>query len=181
MKKLLYILSWIPVILLKIFLILLGLIAVPFALIGRTQKHFKHHGRYFAKMWWLWDNKEEGCPEWWLKIAPDKNFIAKAFPRWWWFAIRNPVNGFRYIFEDRDPKYITNWNMDRPMEAMELIESAQNMAYRWAYNGAFAGYRRVWLTKPGKYSEVWFGWKIGSTVPGMGFTSQIRLNRDIGT
>ena len=44
-----------------------------------------------------------------------------------------------------------------------------------------AGYRRVWLNKDGTYGEIWLGWKLGSPVPGLGFTTQIRLKQAVGT
>ena len=67
------------------------------------------------------------------------------------------------------------------MEADALIGPKVSTASRWVTYKWMASYRRVWLGKEGKYSEIWFGWKLGSPVPGLGFTVQIRINRDIGT
>jgi len=183
-RKALYVLSWIPVALIKIALVLLGLIAVPWALFFPR----------WPKFLWLWGNDEEGCPAWWGEMALAKGGFIKQFPRFWWYAVRNPVNNMRYIFKDREAN-IEGWGPIR-MEAQDLIDNKLDSASRWAWNGPFAGYRRVWVTQPpvdsyytnspeldfpGKYSEFWIGWKVGSHVPGMGFAMQLRRNRDIGT
>ena len=179
-KKALHILSWVPVGLFKLALVLLGLLVVPFVIgIGAANKEL------WPDIFWLWGNKQEDPPQWWLNKA-------KWLPTFRWYAIRNPANNMRYIFDDREANVEGNWITD-PMEAKQLIEAGQQMAYRWSYNGPFAGYRRVWITARKflifghgeevnyQYSEIWFGWKVGSKVPGLGFTSQVRLKREIGT
>ena len=158
-KKLAYILSWVPVFVVRyIILGLMGLVIVPIAL------RFKK----WPKVFWLWGNDEEGCPDWWDGSCYE------------WYATRNSVNNHRFLFKDRPATLSGNWGSGR-MEAQDLLNKGVRSANRWATNGIFAGYRRVWLKKPGKYSEYWIGWKVGSGVPGMGFTAQLRLNRDIGT
>lgn len=172
MKKLLYILSWIPFILLKLVLAILGLVAVPLALQFKT----------WPKLFWVWSNDEEGCPDWWLRSAWLRGGFISKFPKFWWYAVRNPVNNFRYIFKDiKNPKTETDWDFGIPMESKELLLSGKDSAYRWTFSGWKAGYRKIWITKDEKYSEIWFGWKLGSSVPGLGFTTQVRLNRKIGT
>lgn len=188
-RKLAYILSWIPVVLILIALTLLGLVIVPIALLFGSQKKFEEKGRYFPKLFFLYDNKEEGCPDWWFKYierqVPDSTgekivqWCREKAPRFWWFAIRNSVNGFRWIFKDREPKY-DGWQKNE-MEAQDLIDAGVTKATRWAYSGPFAGYRKITLEGNGEYSEIWFGWKVGSSVPGMGFAMQRRKNRKIGT
>lgn len=194
MRKLWYIFSWIPVGIFHIATMLAGLVIVPVAIhLSEGKKE------QWPDLFWLWGNDEEFVPEWWLIRArtleyydDDKWYekvniwLIKKFPRFWWFAVRNPVNNFRYIFKDRIATYDTNWDQTIPMEAPQMLAKGQQMAYRWAYNGVFAGYRRVWLTGTDgdgsypKYSEIWVGWKVGSTVPGMGFTTQYRPNVEIG-
>ncbi len=178
LKKLGYILSWIPPALITLVLWLIGLFFIPSFLINTSQEKYKMRGRYFSKLWFLWDNKEEGCPDWWLRKAIHKNLLCSTFPRWWWFAVRNPVNGMRYIFKDREAKF-EGWQ-GKSMEAADLIEAGVESATRWAYNGVFAGYRKVELNGDGTYNEFWVGWKVGSDVDGMGFTLQRRKNREIG-
>jgi len=189
--KALYIASWIPVVLLHTFplvmlwpffdlsvwqaflpigLMPLGLVMVPFALSRDS----------WPKYLWLWCNDEEGCPDWWLNVADGKGGFIGKFPRFWWYAVRNPVNNFRFIFKDRTAELDTNWFDPKPMEAANLLEAGQAMAYRWAYAGPFAGYRQVWLNSSDKYSEFWIGWKVSSIVSGLGFTFQYRRKRQIG-
>ena len=188
LRKLLYILSWIPAFIVRFAASLLGLILVPIALPFGSQKKFDEKGRYFPKVFFIWDNKEEGYPDWWPKYierqVPDSTgekivqFLRERFPRFWWFAVRNSANGFRFIFKDREAKY-DGWQKNE-MEAHDLIEAGVTEATRWAYSGPFAGYRKVTLEGDNKYSEFWIGWKVGSSVPGMGLTLQRRKNIEIG-
>jgi hypothetical protein len=177
-QKALYILSWILFMPIHLLLMLIGLIVVPLALL------FKADMQNLP----LYGNREEACPLWWVRMAKKKGgFIAK-FYRFWWFAIRNPVNNFRYLFDDREAYVSGNWHME-VMEAYEMMMASRIRTYRWAYNGAFAGYRCVWLEPPYVlgipmaemyYGEFWIGWKVGSKVPGMGFTLQYRRHRRVG-
>lgn len=160
--KVLYILSWIPMFLIKLVLVLLGLVVVPIALKSDE----------WPKWAWLWHNAEEGSPDWWKGSD------------FWWYAVRNPVNNFRFLFKEPlldDIKVDTDWTTNANMEAQQLIDHQRTSVYRWMYSGPFAGYRKIWIHKNDKYSEVWFGWKVGSSVPGMGMTAQVRLNRKVGT
>ena len=168
--KLLHILSWVVLGLIKLALALLGLFVVPIAL------KFKH----WPKILWLWHNAEGSAPAWFYRKALDASGPMFWWPDWWWYAIRNPVNNARFIFKDREASIETNWPIAAPMEAQQMIAIGQGMAYRWAWSGPFAGYRCVWLNGQDKYSEIWFGWKVGSTVPGMGFTMQWRRKAQVG-
>ena len=141
-------------------------------------------------MLWLWHNAEGSAPAWFYRKALDASGPMFWWPDWWWYAIRNPVNNMRFIFEDREANSITNWDVvafaqDRPkisMEAEKMIEAGQKVAYRWMWSGLFAGYRRVWLNAGNEtYNEIWIGWKLGSDVPGLGFTLQLRFRRKIGS
>jgi hypothetical protein len=187
--KVLYVTSWVPILLLHstplvmvapfmdigwyailpVGLVFLGLIMVPICLATT--------GGDFTGMFWLWGNDEEHYPDWWAEEA-DERWYTSIFPRFWWYAIRNPVNNLRFIFKDREAN-IVGWG-PQSMEATDLITHKVRSASRWAYNGPFAGYRRIWLNGDNRYSEIWFGWKVGSSVPGMGFTAQVRLKRLIG-
>lgn len=186
--KLLHVLSWIPAIIAKFILLIVGLFAVAIALPFGSQEKWKETKGYFPKLFFIWDNKEEGCPDWWPKYiarqVPDSKgeevvqFLRSKMPTWWWFAIRNPVNGFRYIFKDREAKF-EGWQ-SKNMEAQGLIDAGVTHASRWAYSGPFAGYRTIKLEGDNKYSEFWIGWKVGSDVEGMGFTWQRRKDIEIG-
>lgn len=204
-KKALHVLSWVPIFLLFTFpllllvplapwvdwpwwyyclpvgLIFIGMVvAVPLALVfseGDLEK--------WPDVFWLWGNDEEGCPQWWLDNCAngEENKVAEWFPRWWWFAVRNPVNNHRYLFKDRPASIESNWPeiATSGFEADSLHKIGQQSAYVWRWNGPFAGYRKIWLNKDGRYTEIWGGWKLGSKIPGLGFTFQFRPRRKIGT
>ena len=176
--KVLYVLSWVPMVLIMLTLTLLGLVAVPLALGISGGRH-----KDWPDMFWIWGNDEsKGTPDWWLNNAANKWF-TRYWPRFWWYAIRNPVNNHRFIFEDRSPKVSGSFPKEfgSSMEAHELMAHNYRRAERWSWRGPFASYRRVWLEDDDHYSEFWIGWKIGSPVPGMGFTVQWRKNRKVGT
>ena len=168
-KKILYVLSWIIPLLAKLGFAILGLVAVPIAL-----KAYGSNSGNWPKFFWIWANREHPVPPGWHGDSFWTDFT--------WFAIRNPVNNSRFIFDEppADKLLAYGWPSDQ-MEATDLIRLQATKAQRWVTYKWMAGYRRVWLGKEGKYSEIWFGWKLGSPVPGLGFTVQIRINRDIGT
>ena len=165
-KKFGYILSWIPMILLKLSLALLGLPIIAIAI-----KRWGSDSDDWPRLLAVWSNEEDGYPMW-----AEKDGIGP----WTWYAIRNPVNGLRYWFEDPIIFNVEGWQHNS-MEAMDLIDARVDSAYYWRYKGAFAGYRKIWLNDDGTYNEFWIGWKVGSVVPGLGFTLQYRPHRTIGT
>ena len=168
--KLFHIIQWLFVIALIIPLMIFGgVIVIPFALLFNAD----------MKNLPLYGNREEGYPEWFDNYV-QAFWYKNIFPRWWWFAVRNPLNNMRFLFSDKDEFKTDGWDK-KSMEAHDLLEAGVAVASRWNYRGAFAGYRRVWLNGDNKYSELWFGWKVGSVVPGLGFATQLRLKREIGT
>jgi len=171
-RRIFFVATWIVTIPFILALIIAGLVLVPFAL--GYEKLFKR----WPKLLWLWGNDEEGCPDWWLNM--DKPKVKDVFPCWWWYAIRNPVNNMRFLFDDDKPFHTYGW-IQESMEAHDLLEQKVRKAWRWRFRGVLCGYRRVWLNDNGHYSEFWIGWKVGSKVPGLGFATQLRLNREIGT
>lgn len=179
-RKMLFVLSWIPMLAVKLVLMLLGLVVVPLAL---TTRYLTASPVYDENHWpgifWLWGNDEEGCPQWWRERKHP--WYIRPWYRFWWYAIRNPANNLRFCFQDPEEFHAeTNWSMDS-MEAAQMQKASQSMAYYWRWHKWKSCYRRVWLNGNLNYSEIWFGWKIGSPVPGCGFTSQVRLRRRIGT
>ena len=178
LKNTLSMVAWLPFIALKIALAILGLIFVPLGLMLD-----------WPRLFWLWGNDEEGCPDWWKRRAKKENIVARTFPCWWWYAIRNPVGNLRFLFEEPSRYHeITNWAApgfvptadDLKMEARQMQDRGQRMAFRFRRAGWKSGYRRVWLNGNDRYSEFWIGWKLGSRVPGLGFALQLRLKRPVG-
>jgi len=98
--------------------------------------------------------------------------------RFQYMAFRNPVNNHRYIFQDRET-FKTSGDPDAfKHDGWSLEKAGIRLSAGWRWSGMFAGYKRTWLNKtPGKYSEFYVGWKVGSATPGLGFTLQTRFNR----
>jgi hypothetical protein len=90
LRKLLYILSWIPALLVKFVFWLVGLVIIPVALLFGSQKKWRAKERYFPRIFFLWDNKEEGCPQWWLNDAEsgEEGKVAKKSQPCQWYALR---------------------------------------------------------------------------------------------
>ena len=183
-KKILYILSWIIVLPVYALLVLMGLFIVPIGLLLRSWEGTRR-STFWPELFWLWGNDEDQYSPHWHGDTWWKDFI--------WLAIRNPVGNFKFLFKDREANWSGNW-VSPVMEAQELLDNNTSYAYRWAYNGLFAGFRIVWMNDykdmpmrdhtvksfAESYNEFWIGWKVGSAVPGMGFTLQLRLKREIG-
>jgi len=173
-QKILHVVSWIIPLTIKFVLAVIGLLTVWIALQFDT----------WPRLLWIWGN-DEGIPKEW------------ANRQWHWLAIRNPVNNMRYLLKDHDARRLIKYSDGSAttgkgnLEPKFLVAAKVVWASRWSWWGPFAGYRRVWLgpeyvdlgdgVRFKTYSEIWIGWKIGSGVPGLGFTFQLRFKRDIGT
>ena len=189
-QKWLYILSWIPFMIVWFILAVIGaILMVPLALLVWGPNSTDWRGPFI-----LYNNDTENVPNWWYRTANRKFFLIAWFPNYWWYAWRNPVNHSHWWFRDRPANFSGTW-AKKTMEAQDLLIANQRDAKRWAFNGMFAGYRHVWLHDDAKisyddgpeglfmghYGERWIGWKVGSDVPGMGFAMQNRPNQEIGT
>ena len=188
-----HIVSWLLIGALNFALILVGIPLVAlFA--GLDQKDW-------PRWTWLWQNEEDqGAPGWYGKRFPDGSpwmmlrlgenmggydpnmligFRHNKWARQWKYsAFRNPVNNHRFLIDEPvtwatsgDPKAFD-------YDGKSLERAGIRLSKGWRYKGAFAGYKRTWLNEtPGKYSEFYVGWKVGSATPGFGFTLQTRFNR----
>lgn len=184
LKKLLYILSWLPVGALNLVLLLVGIPIVAY------------FARWPMRRWpswtWLWQNDgdakdvslgaaggDHDIPRWYLKkYGPNGEGWSAYKLRFVYMALRNPVNNHRFIFDD-----VLFWKTAGDesafdTEGSDLVRQGLTSVSGWRYAGLIAGYRRIWLTGPDTYSEFYIGWKVGSQVPGLGFTLQIRLKRE---
>ena len=160
-------LLWLPFIAIQIAMILLGLVIVPLALTVWGPRSDD-----WPRVFQPWGNSEN-VPDWWRK---QDHFL----PNFWWYAVRNPVSNSRFWFKDRPAAFYGSWH-SATMEAQDLIDAGMTTAFRWAWNGLLVGYRRLWVHDDGTYTEFWIGWKIGSSVPGLGFAMQFRYHRAVGT
>lgn len=204
-KAALYILSWVPLYLLLTFPLLMvwpfigltwwqaflpvGLIFLGIPIVGYLAR--KPMSKW-PRWTWLWQNDGDAVvwelgamrpphdvPRWYYKKhGPDGDGWSAYKMRFSYMALRNPVNNHRFLFTD-----VKAWRTSGDPEAFDtegsdLIRKGLAHASGWRYAGAFAGWRRIWLNGTDRYSEVYFGWKVGSAVPGLGFTFQLRLKRD---
>jgi hypothetical protein len=110
----------------------------------------------------LWGNREEP--------VPPHGFLLKnrPFPVWWWFAIRNPVNNFRYMITE--PKEVKSFYGKYDFSEDDPMEQA---GWRWRYRHSMFldSFRCTWGPARGSEGkrEFYIGWKIASSTPGVGF------------
>ena len=137
---------------------------------------------------WLWDNDEDGIdgPPWYRNGYALKHPVAKHFPRFWWLAVRNPVNNLRFVrpfmmvVDSRKVDYIG----DR-FRSFSIHTARTHRRAIWflAWQGWRAGF---WLIRPrddGTHLRIRIGWKVtpwdsyepveGRTV-GVGFQFMLR-------
>ena len=154
--KILSIIAWLPVIVIKFVLIIMGLIIVPFymGVLKKNPPGLWRHG--MGRPYTVWEA-----------------------------AIRNPVGGFDHlIIHPMEYKVITNLAQhpingfdNIEMEAIPMIKAGQKFAWRFRYAGILSSLRLVWLY-PGKYvshyGELYIGWKLGSNPPLLDFALSFR-------
>jgi len=182
-RALLYILSWIPVGAINFLLLLVGIPIVAILSFWPMKS--------WPRLTWIWQNDGDATdpvlgasvghdvPVWYYKKYGPKGEGWSAYRlRFAYMAIRNPVNNHRFLFTEPE-SFKSSGDPDAfDMEGHLLEKRGIRSASGWRWSGFFAGYKRTWLKGPGKYSEFYIGWKIGSAVPGLGFTLQLRFNRD---
>lgn len=166
MKKFSFLLTpfiWTTFIAIKLVLFLVGLVAVPLSLLGDGRKRT-------PKMFWLWGNDEPG-------------FRNEDFDSVWallWDRVgRNPVGNSKYLLEKifGDPDEFNQWGVAKHEKGTpDPMEAGDKIQWRARQKGLLTSARITW-GKPdnskGK-NEVYFGFKLGSSVPGIGFATQVR-------
>lgn len=140
---------------------------------------------------WLWGNDEDDSrvafkhPEqvnmdWYINEAAGAkwwNPTLKWTPNYHWFAFRNNFNNHRWVFKDREPNFAGDFQIDG-LNARELRNQNRTIAYRWVYDGIFAGFKQVQVISTTKHKQWWFGWKLGHSTPGLGLTFRLPTKRD---
>ena len=144
---------WIPVAILKIVLALIGLFVVPICLRLGEPTH-------------LW--QKGAVPDWWLTMSQNRNVIAQRFPRFWWWAIRNPVSGFGSLISPRGT--YRQWG-----SITEPHQTDLKWQWRFRLSGLLSSFRCVWKYSKTRYGELYLGWKLGST--NWNFAMQLRRGR----
>lgn len=180
----LYILSWIPVGAINFALLLIGIPLIAVLSFWPMRK--------WPRWTWIWQNDGDAVvwelgamrpphdvPRWYYeKYGPKGEGWSAYRLRFAYMAIRNPVNNHRFLFTEPESFNTSGDPAAFDTEGFDLEKRGIRSASGWRWSGFFAGYKRTWLKGPGKYSEFYIGWKVGSAVPGLGFTLQTRFNRD---
>ena len=143
--------TWTLFVVIKFALVLIGLPAVFLGLMG--------DGRHRTpKIWRFWGVVED-IPEWWYARA---GTTLRA--KWWWMAIRNPVQGLRLPPAPQVEQY--------GHSDMEVS------GFRWRYRHTKwrDSFRITWgnARQSGK-REIYLGFKIGADVHNTAFSMQFRL------
>lgn len=133
----------------------------------------------------LWAVAGDGNPwTWGERPRPDWATKYPALGRWWYTAVRNPVNGQARLLSDPVAwDDLGSWT-ETDMEPKALWLANKTFAFRWRSAGWKDGMRIVWIHSVVDeaictYSEFYWGFKIGSPVPGLGFGTQVRLGRKV--
>jgi len=151
-KRLPYaVIQWALCACIKAALWIVGLVAVPLSLVGDGRKRT-------PSIFWLWGNDEKG-------------FRNQDFDSVWKLYLdrcfRNPVGNHNYLF-------------DEPNDYQEYgepnLESKDGVQWRYRHTKYLDSFRVTFGKRRAKgKKEIYIGWKIGSSVPGLGFTTQARL------
>jgi len=145
--------QWVTSAALYFALVLIGLPAVALGLVA--------DGKYRTPtMWHLW-GESENIPLWWISEKGDTRWS-----RWWWMAIRNPVQGL--------DKYLPR--VDHVNQYGMIDESRAGFQIRYRHTKWRDSLRIAWgkpRSKKGK-REFYIGYKIGPDVDNTSFTIQFR-------
>lgn len=138
--------QWAICLLLLIPILIAGLIAVP---VGALYKEW-------PRWLWLFGNEDEPrYGKWWDKVK--------------WYGYRNPVANLRKLF--KEPKWVCTFG------ATDSMDAVAGWQIRWRFS-VFADSIRITGGKPDKSKgkkELYFGWKLRSKTPGVGFATSIRM------
>lgn len=163
----LYILIWIP-------LVLLGHLIIPVLLvIGEYKRKDSNHwpwldwsNRYnqayqgFPALFWLWANEGDGLyPPEYAKKYPDWSFFRLA---WTWAAVRNPVNNLRFVplLSCKIDSWRVHWIGNIKGGTPEFYDEKTYTYSFFAWCGIYSCYRKQYRNKKGQMMEFWIGWKI---------------------
>lgn len=150
-------LIWPVFIVIKLALILAGSVAVPLTFLA-------------PKLFWLYGNDEPG-----FRNEDFDSIWALLWDRW----VRNPVGNLKYLLEKMvgDPNEFNQWGVPRHERGTtDPMEAGDTVKWRIRQKGLLTSARVTWgepNNSKGK-NEVYFGFKLGSSVPGIGFTTQVR-------
>lgn len=129
--------------------------------------------REWPRLLWLWgDDEYHAHRAWWHA----RNFPKSPYwKRYWWHAIRNPIANVKYLINE--PGGTAQKGTAVPeLEAQPLQQANRKRGWRYRSAGVLSSIKAIWL-RSDSYIELYFGFKIGSPVPGVGFTTQLRKDK----
>lgn len=148
---------------LRVFLILLGILAVPLGILLHDRKTEK-----FPKWLWLWDNDQDGFKGtgWFKKRLGKDNWYT-----WFqWSAIRNPANNMRYLswvgILDTDVEDSMVWKTWDWVHPTDMKRSGRTFDWfimfikvgKFWYPSLHMCY--IWNKEYTKYCKLRMGWKV---------------------
>jgi len=154
-----FVVVWPLFLLAKVVLFCVGLIAAPLRILTDW------------KILWLWGNDERG-----FRNEDFESLRALLWDR----MIRNSSGNAKYALETvfgDSKEFHQRGNV--PQTSLHEKDPMENPGFKWRYRrvGVLESFRVTWgkrRNKKGK-KEIYGGFKIGSNVPGFGFTFQMRI------
>ena len=147
---------WAVFISIKLVLVAAGIIAVPLSFVA-------------PKLFWLYGNDEPGFRN--EDFDDTKSLL-------WDRIARNPVGNLKYLLEKifGDPDEFNQWGVAKHEKGTpDPMELGDKIQWRARQSGLLTSARLTWGEPSNKgKNEVYFGFKLGSSVPGIGFATQVR-------
>ena len=156
---------WPVFVVLKFIFWLLGLVLVPLSFLGDGLERP-------PRLLWLWGNDEVGF----------RNEDFGGYGEMLWDRMmRNPVGNSKYFLEwlFGDPQQFEQFGVARMLanhvDGVDPLES-DGFLWRWRQKGVLSSFRMTFgRARPEGKREIYIGFKLGSSVPGIGFTFQFRI------
>jgi hypothetical protein len=102
---------------------------------------------------------------------------TRGIHTFWETAIRNPVDGFKFIIKHPDwrtVREISNLGTVPDMEHKYLRREGRRFAWRIRYSGWLTSLRLAWIWNESKGGELYFGWKLWSEHEALDFAMSLR-------
>lgn len=155
--RLIVALAFLPV---RLSFALAGLVVVPVCLLW-----YDRTGRW-PRLLETWHNRNDPAwdlPEWYTERYSQTHAIAKRFPRWWWFAVRNPANNMRFWFREPDSYIDEKW--EGPVTPANARLNGGSI-FRYRHSGLLAEFWYIRAMGRRHHLRFRLGWKLGQTDSG---------------
>ena len=141
----------------RLLVAILGVLTVPVALFwyDKTGKWLR-----LLDTWHNFNDPVWDLPVWYTERYAPAHWCAKRFPRFWWFAIRNPANNMRLWFKEPETYYEKAGGWEGPMEPRFAREQGRTL-WRYRYSGAFSELWVIHAWNENRHFRFRMGWKLG--------------------